>query len=150
MVCTSRAHLTALASDHQARLTCNNQESLSCLCNALCLTSSAACQTAGSCSMQLLASPSFLTLTASHLRQVTQASQVPAAAPATEARANKQSFHCKGKSREALPQVAPQQTHAELMCQMRQDDEPLSVDGKLCSCKSCTKSMLTVCKRVRS
>ncbi|KAL3141727.1 hypothetical protein ABBQ32_004409 [Trebouxia sp. C0010 RCD-2024] len=77
MVCTSRAHLTALASDHQ----------------------------------------------------VTQASQVPAAAPATEARANKQSFHCKGKSREALPQVAPQQTHAELMCQMRQDDEPLSVDG---------------------
>ena len=72
-------------------------------------------------------------LTGSHLRQVTQASQVPAAAPATEAR-SKPGFDRKGKRPETLPQGPPRQTHAELMSQMRQADEPLTVGGRLCAC----------------
>ena len=89
---------------------------------------------ANTCFMQLLASLSCHTLTASLLRQVTQASQAPAAAPAmlkADGGGKQKTSNRKGKESQAAAQVAPRQTHAELMSQMRQADEPLSVGGKL-------------------
>lgn len=85
--------------------------------------------------MQLLASLSCHTLTASLLRQVTQASQAPAAAPAAlqaEGGGKQKAYNPKVKEPQAAAHVAPRQTHAELISQMRQADEPLSVGGKLC------------------
>ena len=67
------------------------------------------------------------------LRQVTQASQAPAAAPAmlkSEGGDKQKPSGRKGKEPQAAAQVAPRQTHAQLMSQMRQADEPLSVGGK--------------------
>lgn len=105
--------------------------------------------------MQLLASLSCHTLTASLLRQVTQASQAPAAAPATlkaEGGGKQKTSDRKGKDSQAAAQVAPRQTHAELISQMRQADEPLSVGGKLClrvtSCSMQTSCIHVACLAV--
>ena len=86
------------------------------------------------CFMQPPASLSCHTVTASLLRQVTQASQAPPAAPNTlqaERDGKKKTSYCKGKEPPAAAQVASHQTHAQLMSQMRQADEPLNVGGKL-------------------
>ena len=91
------------------------------------------CQAACTYFLQSLASLSVLTLTPRLLRQVTQASQAPAAAPAmlkSEGVDKQKPSGHKGKEPQAAAQVAPRQTHAQLMSQMRQADEPLSVGGK--------------------
>ena len=90
---------------------------------------------ASTCFTQPLASLSCHALTASLLRQVTQASQAPCAAPATfqaGGGGRRKTSDRKGKELQAAAQVASRQTHVELMSQIRQADEPLSVGGELC------------------
>ena len=90
---------------------------------------------ASTCFTQPLASLSCHALTASLLRQVTQASQAPCAAPTTfqaESGGRRKTSDRNGKELQAAAQVASRQTHVELMSQIRQADEPLSVGGELC------------------
>ena len=67
------------------------------------------------------------------LRQATHSSEAQAALPAelkAEGHGKKRRVEHKGKESQAAAQSAPHLSHAELMSQIRQADEPLSVGGE--------------------